>query len=310
MSQIVIDTDAIKKAILYFFAVVGVLAIVSIIVMGAVNHYSIQQAQQTIVPVSAPATALTPTVASPIQQYPYVIEFTVLSTTVANGHYEAIATSGQIFNLPDFNSWNSLWPRNTYTATVIGAEADGTLNVGTVNRLSSPVTVSALTGGVQTLQYPYVIEFTVLSTTVVNGNYAVLATDGRILYFTDFNTWNNLYPRNTYTGTVIGIETNGAYDIGTVNLISTAFYYQRGVYLRGGDSLFYHSPVYNPPIYNPPVYNPPVHKPPVYHPPVNRPSVDPSLIDPPLVVSPPVNPSPVATLPATPPDTLPATPTG
>ena len=314
MSQIVIDTDAIKKAILYFFAVVGVLAIVSIIVMGAVNHYSIQQAQPAIVPVSASATASTPTVASPAQQYPYVTEFTVLSTTVANGHYEAIATSGQIFNLPDFNSWNSLWPRNTYTATIIGAEADGTLDVGTVNRLSSPVTISALTGGVQTLQYPYVIEFTVLSTTVVNGNYEVLATDGRILYFTDIDTWWSLYPRNTYTGTVIGEEVNGAYDIGTVNLISTAFYYQRGVYLRGADSLYYHSPVYNPPVNNPPVHNPPVHNPPVnnppvhnppvYHPPVNKPAVDPSLVDPPLIVSPPdtppVDPSPVATSPATP----------
>jgi hypothetical protein len=297
MSQIVIDTDAIKKAILYFFAVVGVLAIVSIIVMGAVNHYSIQEEQPAIAPVITSATASAPTVASPAQQYPHVTEFTVLSTTVANGHYEAIATSGQIFNLPDFNSWNSMWPRNTYTATITGAEADGTLDVGTVNRLSSPVSVSALTGGVQTLQYPYVIEFTVLSTTVVNGNYEVLATDGRILYFPDFSTWSNLYPRYTYTGTVIGIETNGAYDIGTVNLISTAFYFQRGIYLRGDDYPFYRSPVYNPPVYRPPVY----------HPPVNKPSADPSVIDPPLVVSPPD--TPPATSLATPADMSTDTPT-
>jgi hypothetical protein len=293
MSQIVIDTDAIKKAVLYFFAVVGVVAMVSIIVMGAMNHYSIQPAQPATVAVSTPAPVSSPTVVSPAQQYPYVTEFTVLSTTVANGHYEAIATSGQIFNIPDFNSWNSLWPRNTYTATVIGTEADGTLDVGTINRLSS--SVSALSGGVQTLQYPYVIEFTVLSTTVVNGNYEVLATDGRILYFTDFSTWNNLYPRYTYTGTVIGIEANGAYDIGTVNLVSTAFYYQRGIYLGSDDSWYYRSPVYNPPV------NPPR----VYHPPVNRISVDPSVIDPPLEVSPQDNlPSITPSIPAdTPADT-------
>jgi hypothetical protein len=320
MSQIVIETGAIKKAILYFFAIVGVLAIVSIIVMGAVNLYNIPHAQQTIVPVSASPTASAPTVTSPAQQYPYVTEFTVLSTTVANGHYEAISTSGQIFNLPDFNSWNSLWPRNTYTATITGTEADGMLDVGTVNRLSSSVTVSALTGGIQTSLSPSVIEFTVLSTTVMNGNYEVLTTDGRILYFTDFDTWNNLYPRNTYTGTVVGEEANGAYDIGTVNLISTAFYYQRGVYLRDSSSLFYHSPDYNPPVYHPPVNNPPVYhppvnnppvkKPPVYHPPVNKPSTDSSVVDPPLAVS------PLATLSAasapaptdTPTDSLTATP--
>lgn len=295
MSQIVIDTDAIKKAILYFFAVVGVVAMVSIIVMGAMNHYSIQPAQPATVPVSTPAPVSTPTVASPAQQYPYVTEFTVLSTTVANGHYEAIATSGQIFNIPDFNSWNSLWPRNTYTATVTGTEADGTLDVSTINRLSS--SVSALSGGVQTLQYPYVIEFTVLSTTVVNGNYEVLATDGRILYFTDFSTWNNLYPRYTYTGTVIGIEANGAYDIDTVNLVSTAFYYQRGVYLQGDDYWFSRSPVYRPPVNHPWVY----------HPPVNTLSVDPSVIDPPLEISlPDTAPAASPAAPAdTPTDTLP-----
>jgi hypothetical protein len=258
MSQIVIETDTIKKAILYFFAVVGVLAIVIMIVMGAVNHFSIQQAQQTIVPVVVSATASAPTVASPTQKYPYVTEFTVLSTTVGNGFYEAVATSGQLFNLPDFNSWNSLWPQNTYTATITGAEANGALDVGTINRLSLPVTVSGLTGGVQTSQYPYVIEFTVLSTTVVNGNYEVLTTDGRILYFTDFNTWNSMSPRDTYTGTIIGVETNGAYDIGTVNLISSAFYSQRGGYPRGAYSSVYNPPVYHPPVYHPPVYHPPL----------------------------------------------------
>jgi hypothetical protein len=141
----------------------------------------------------------------------------------------------------------------------------------------------------------------------MNGNYEVLTTDGRILYFTDFDTWNNLYTRNTYTGTVVGEEANGAYDIGTVNLISTAFYYQHGVYLGDSGPLFYHSPVYNPP-----VYHPPVHHPPVYHPPVNKPSTDSSLADPPLAVSL-LDTLPAASAPAptdTPTDSLTATLTG
>jgi len=292
MSQIVIDTDAIKKAVLYFFALVGVLAMAGIIVLGLTNHYSIQPEQQAIVPASTPETVSAPPVTSPAQQYPYVTEFTVSSTTVANGHYQARATSGQVFNIPDFNSWNSLWPRNTYTATVIGTEADGSLDVGTINRLSSPV--SSVTDGVQPLQYPYVIEFTVLSTTIVNGNYAVLATDGKTLYFTDFSTWNNLHTRYTYTGTVVGMEVNGAYDIGTVNLVSTAFYYQRGVYYPGDDYWYYRSPVYRPPVNDPPVY----------HPPINTLSVDPSVIDPPLEVSLPDIPqaAPADTSPGTPPE--------
>jgi len=267
MSQLVVETDAIKKGALYFFGIVGVLAIVSMIITGAVSHFSTQQAQTTVPAAASSATASASTSASTTQQYPYVIEFTVLSTTAANGYYEAVATSGQIFKLPDFSSWNSLWPQDTYTATIIGTEADGVLDVGTINRLSVPITFSALTGGVQTSQYYAVIEFTVLSTTLVNGNYEVLTTDGRILYLADYNSWRGMVPREAYSGTVIGREANGVYDIGTVNLISTANYYQRVVYL--GDV---HSPVYNPPVYNPPVNHPPVYNPPVYNPPLNRPT--------------------------------------
>ena len=139
-----------------------------------------------------------------------------------------------------------MWPQHTYTATITGAEANGALDVGTVNRLSAPI--FALTGGVQTSQNPYVIEFTVLSTTIVNGNYEVLTTDGRILYFTDFDTWNNLYPRNTYPGTVVGEEANGAYDIGTVNLIAPAFSSYRGFYPRDAHFVYDYYPGYHPPI--------------------------------------------------------------
>ncbi|MGA2161770.1 MAG: hypothetical protein ABSG28_06200 [Methanoregula sp.] len=256
MSQIVIETDAIKKATLYFFAIAGMLAIGGMIVMGAVDHFSSQQSQQTIVPVAAPVTAPAPTVAQ--TTYPSTIEFTVLSTTGANGHYSVFTTTGQTLYMPDFNTWNSLWPQNTYTATITGVEANGALDVGTVNRVSLPITVSALTGGVQASQYPYVIEFTVLSTSVVNNNYEVLTTAGQMLYLSDFNTWNSLLQQNTYTATITGLESNGAYDIGTVNLISPVFYYQRGVYPRGAPSQFDHSPVYHAPANNPPVNPSPV----------------------------------------------------
>jgi hypothetical protein len=251
MSQIVIETDAIKKAILYFFAIAGVLAIVGMIVLGVAGHFSSQQAQLTIVPAAAPATVPAPTVAQ--TTYPTTIEFNVLSTTVANGHYSAYTTAGQTLYMPDFNTWNSLWPQNTYTATITGAETNGALDVGTVNRVSLPATVPVLTGGVQTSQYPYVIEFTVLSTTVVNGNYEVVTTAGQILYLSDFNTWNSLIQQNTYTATITGLESNGAYDIGTVNLISPVFYYQRRVYSQDAHYQFDHSSVYHSPVVTPKV---------------------------------------------------------
>lgn len=262
MSQIVIETDAIKKGILYFFALVGVLAIVSLIVLGAVDRYSTHPAQPAVAPVVVSAPAPTPFVVSTARQYPYVVEFTVLSTTVSNGHYQAVATSGQIFNLPDFSTWNSLWPRDTYSATIVGAEADGTLDVSSVNRFSQKLSVSAVTGESR------VIDFTVLAATHINGKYEIVTTDGWVLYMMDYSTWRGMYPGDTYTGTVVGVEVNGALDIGSVNLISTAYYYQRGVYLRNA-----YAPVYRSSVdYLDPVNDAPSHNPPVYHPPLNKPT--------------------------------------
>jgi hypothetical protein len=101
--------------------------------MNIVDHYSNLQAQQTVAPVVAtPAPA--PTVAQTM--YPTVIEFTVLSTTVTNGHYTVYTTTGQTLYMPDFYSWNSMLPQNTYTATITGAEANGALDASTVNLIS------------------------------------------------------------------------------------------------------------------------------------------------------------------------------
>jgi len=140
VSQLIIETDTIKKAVLNIFAIVGVLAIMGMMVTGAVDHYSGQRAYHTVVPASAssataPAPTGVPTIV-PTSAYPAIIKFTVLSTTVANGHYSVYTTTGQTLYMPDFHSWNSLLPRNTYAATIARAETNGALDVITLNSLS------------------------------------------------------------------------------------------------------------------------------------------------------------------------------
>jgi hypothetical protein len=139
MSQIVIETDTIKKAVFCFFAIVGITIIGCMVGMSIFNHYINQQAQQTVVPVAVPATVPAPTVV-PTSAYPTIIEFTVLSTTIANGHYTVYTTTGQTLYMPDFNSWNALLPQNSYAATITGAESNGALDVGSVNIVSTPPT--------------------------------------------------------------------------------------------------------------------------------------------------------------------------
>jgi hypothetical protein len=140
MSQLVIETDTIKRGVLYFFAIMGIAIIGCCIGMGIVDHYISLEAQQAAAsvstptaPVTAPVTASAPTVASPVQQYPYVIEFTVLSTTIANGHYSVYTTAGQTLYLQDFATWNSLYPQNTYSATILGTEVNGALDASAAN---------------------------------------------------------------------------------------------------------------------------------------------------------------------------------
>ncbi len=215
MSQLVIETDTIKKGALYFFAIVGIAIIGCVMGMNIVDHYSSLQAQQTVAPAAAADTAPAPTVAQ--ATYPATLEFTVLSATVSNGHYTVYTTAGQTLYLPDFNSWNSMLPQDSYSATITGAETNGALDVGTVNRASFTVTVPALTGAVQASPYPYATEFTVLSTTMANGYYEVLTTTGQTLYMPDFNSWNSLLPQETYTAIITGEEADGAMDVGTLN---------------------------------------------------------------------------------------------
>jgi hypothetical protein len=134
MSQLVIETDSVKKGVLYFFAIAGIAIIGCLIGMSVVDHYISLQAEQTVAPVAAASVAAsTPAVALPAQQYPYVIEFTVLSTTIANGHYTVFTTAGQTLYMPDFSSWNSCYPQNTYSATITGTEVNGALDASAVN---------------------------------------------------------------------------------------------------------------------------------------------------------------------------------
>ncbi|WP_321506196.1 hypothetical protein [uncultured Methanoregula sp.] len=138
MSQIIIETDAIKKATLYFFALVGIVAMVSMIALSTMDHFSSRQVQPVIVPeVAAPTPAPAPTIV-PASAYPSVLEFTVLSTTVSNGHYTVYTTTGQTLYMPDYASWNSLWPRHSYIGTITGAETNGALDISTINLISTP----------------------------------------------------------------------------------------------------------------------------------------------------------------------------
>jgi len=141
MSQLVIETDAIKRGVLYLFAIVGIVIIGCWIGMGIVDHYISEEVQDAVAsgsaavaaPVAVPGTASTATVESTVQQYPYVIEFTVLATTISNGHYTVYTTAGQTLYITDFATWNSCYPQNTYSATILGTEANGALDASAVN---------------------------------------------------------------------------------------------------------------------------------------------------------------------------------
>ncbi|HVP96807.1 hypothetical protein [Methanoregula sp.] len=225
MSQLVIETDTIKKGVLYFFAVAGIAIIGCWIGMGFVNYCLNEAAELTTAPAVASATDSASTVASPVQQYPYDMEFTVLSTTSANGHYQVETTTGSILYVPDFATWNSLLPQDTYAATITGIEANGALDAGTVSRASSsPATVSAFPGGLQVSPYPMTVGFTVLSATVNNGNYEVITTAGQVLHIPDYSVWNSLWPQETYSATITGIEPDGSLDVSTVNTGSKIYY--------------------------------------------------------------------------------------
>ncbi|HNX18046.1 MAG TPA: hypothetical protein PKM50_06945 [Methanoregula sp.] len=187
--------------------------------MSIAGLYSQQQVQHVQVLSAEPVTTSVPNVV-PTPAYPASIEFTVFSTTLADGHYSVYTTTGQTLYLPDFYSWNSLLPHDTYTATITGIETNGALDVGTVYRGFPLVAVSALPGGMPASPYPYIVEFTVMSTGVTNGHYCVRTTAGKKLYLQNYSSWNSLVPGDTYTAIIAGIAVDGVLEIGPVILIS------------------------------------------------------------------------------------------
>jgi hypothetical protein len=208
MSKIIIETDTIKKAVIYFLAILGLVVIIYFVGINIMNHYS--QLQTTVVPAYEPTPLPTPTIVQ-TPSYPSVLTFTVLSATTSGGRYEVATTDGNTLYFPDFSTWNSMFLHVTYTATIIGEE-NGAYVVGTV--LSPEST--------QTQSYPSVLTFTLQSKTASTERYEVTTTAGNILYFSDYSIWDSLMPQQTYTTTIIG-EENGAYDVGTVNEISSVY---------------------------------------------------------------------------------------
>lgn len=93
---------------------------------------------------------------------------------------------------------------------------------------------------VTTIAYPSVLTFTALTTTTSTGRYQVTTTNGNILYFPDYYTWNQIEPRGTYTATLVGME-GSAYQVGTVIMISSPYNYYGDSY---GNS-YYNNGYYN-----------------------------------------------------------------
>lgn len=190
--------------------------------IGIISIASLYQQPQvigeTVVPEASPTTPVPAVIPTPA--YPASIEFTVKSTTLTDGHYTVFTNAGQTLYMPDFSSWNSLLPHNSYTATISGTEPNGAYDAGSVTRGFSLVAVYAITRGIQVSPYPYIVEFTVLSKEVKNGHYAVRTTTGKKLYVQDVDSWNSLVPGNTCSATITGIETGNVFVIGSVLVIS------------------------------------------------------------------------------------------
>lgn len=125
MGQVTIDTDRIVHSIIKILAIIGLIAVL-LIGWGYVNENHTS--------VSTPVVT-TPTVAT--ISYPSVLTFTVLSTTTSNGRYQVTTTSGNILYFSDYQTWDSMYPQNSYTATLVGTDGVG-YNVGTVTWIGSP----------------------------------------------------------------------------------------------------------------------------------------------------------------------------
>lgn len=106
-------------------------------------------------------------------------------------------------------------------------------------KVVSPVVVTPSPAVSNTINYPSVLTFTVLSATTSTGRYQVLTTAGNILYFNDYYLWNSMYPQSTYTATLTGYD-GVAYYVGTATLIRSNYYYQYPYHQYNYDLRYYH----------------------------------------------------------------------
>ena len=128
MAKITIDTDVIVSMIVGLFAIIGVIAIVLLVASSYIEQLPPPPlAIPEVVPAEIPNVVTIP--------YPSVLTFTVLSTTTSNGRYQVTTTSGNILYFKDYAEWYRMYPRSTYTATIIGSE-NGAYQVDTVTLLS------------------------------------------------------------------------------------------------------------------------------------------------------------------------------
>jgi hypothetical protein len=114
MGQITINTDSIVRV---GIAIILILAIVGL-------GISIYNLGKSSVEVSSAQPVAAPTYQTTIPTYPSVVTFTVLSTTTSTGRYQVLTTVGQILICPDYYTWNTIRPQNTYTADVVGTEGN------------------------------------------------------------------------------------------------------------------------------------------------------------------------------------------
>ena len=212
MTQIIIETDDIKRAlkwVLIGMLIIGLVAATGVIAYteGRNSVLATQTRQQEDI-----ALPVTPSTPVPAPAFPVTLTFTVLSTTMGNGIYQVTTTSGQTLIMSEFYTWNEMFPRGTYTATVTGMSGSSYI-IGSVTSL---VPLSAGNTNLQipsmvALAYPSSISFTVLSTTNINGIYRVLTTAGQTFIVPDYSTWCGIDQQDSYTATVTGVYGNEYY---------------------------------------------------------------------------------------------------
>ena len=137
--RIEFEFDPIKtgKTILFVGLVIGAVVIAllwAMYIVGYVSIYydnSVYQSGYSAGVASVPTATPTPTPAA--ITYPYTIVYRVSSTSTTGGLLQVFTKDGKTLIMPDYNTWNNQIPRDTYYATVTGADSSGRLYVSGVS---------------------------------------------------------------------------------------------------------------------------------------------------------------------------------